>query len=62
MARLAGFQLLSCAEMVLPGTDKRFKGIVGETSERQGGAHKGFSEDTDTTLNLTERGNVKSTK
>ena len=51
MARLAGFQLPSCAEMVLPGTGKRFKGNVGETSEGQGGAHKGFSEDTDTTLN-----------
>ena len=29
----------------------RFKGNVGETSERQGGAHMGFSECIDTILN-----------
>ena len=29
----------------------RFKGKVGETSERQGGAHMGFSKRIDTTLN-----------
>ena len=28
-----------------------FKGDVGETSERRGGAHMGFSERIDTTLN-----------
>ena len=31
-----------------------FRGNVGETSERQGGVHMGFSEPTDTTLNWTE--------
>ena len=30
------------------------KGNVGETSERQGGAHMGFSERIDTVLNWTE--------
>ena len=29
----------------------RFKGKVGETSERRGGAHRGFSERIDTILN-----------
>ena len=32
----------------------RFKGNVGETSERRGGAHKGFSERIDTILKRTE--------
>ena len=31
-----------------------FKGNVGETFERQGGAHMGFSEHSDTILGLTE--------
>ena len=32
----------------------RFKGNVGETSERRGGAHMGFSERIDTNLNGTD--------
>ena len=32
----------------------RFKGNVGEISERRGGAHLGVSECIDTILNLTE--------
>ena len=32
----------------------RFKGNVGEISERGGGAHMGFSEQIDTILNWTE--------
>ena len=32
----------------------RFKGNVGETSERWGGAHMGLSEHIDTILNWTE--------
>ena len=32
----------------------RFKGNVGETSERQGGVHMSFSEHIDTILNWTE--------
>ena len=34
----------------------RFKGNVGETSERRGGAHMGFSELTDSILTLSEQG------
>ena len=47
----------------LPWKDKRqlssikhwncFKGNIGETSEKQGGAHMGFSEHTDTIFNWT---------
>ena len=32
-----------------------FKGDVGKTSERRGGAHVGFSERIDTIFNITER-------
>ena len=37
-----------------PEKGNRFKGNVGDTSERRGGARMGFSERTDTILNRTE--------
>ena len=40
----------------------RFKGNVGRTSERRGGAHMGFSERLDTLLKLTELNSVSRLK